>query len=484
MVRNVKFKTSSAMLIGREKEQERLLQATREEDSMFVALYGRRRVGKTYLVRETFNNSFTFYHTGLAKSPMKKQLEAWRLSLREYGLKKATLPRTWLDAFEALKQIIKDSDETKKLIFIDELPWMDTQRSGFVSALERFWNGWASARKDVVLIVCGSATSWIIKKILKNKGGLHNRVNTKIHLQPFTLNECERYASHRKLVMNRRQLMECYMIMGGIPYYWSKLERGLSLAQNIDNLFFNPDGELYDEFDALYASLFKNPDPYITVVQTLGTKRTGLTREELIAQAGLEDNGRLSEILKELEECGFIRRYTNFGFKTKSALFQLIDSYTLFYYDFIQQNTSADTSFWSRQTGSPLYYNWCGRAFERVCLLHVDQIRRALSIFGTVSRVCSWYLPKNADSRGAQIDLILDRDDSVINICEMKYTRQPYEMTSEEETKVQNRKERFMTETGTDKSIHLILVSASGVQRNAYSDEFQAVITADALFEK
>lgn len=472
------------MLIGREKEQQRLIQATEEEDSMFVALYGRRRVGKTYLVRETFHNRFAFYHTGLAKSSMKKQLAAWRLSLREYGLKKAILPVTWLDAFEALKEIIRNSDEPKKIIFIDELPWMDTQRSGFVPALENFWNGWASARKDVVLIVCGSATSWIIKKILKNKGGLHNRVNTKIHLQPFTLEECEQYARHRKLVMNRSQLMECYMIMGGIPYYWSKLERGFSLAQNIDNLFFHPDGELYDEFDALYASLFKNPDPYITVVRTLGTKGIGLTREELIRQAKLEDNGRLSEILRDLEACGFIRRYRNFGHNTKNAIYQLIDSYTLFYYDFIQANASADESFWSRQTGSPLYYNWCGRAFERVCLLHVDQIRKALSIFGTISRVCSWYLPRTSDRNGAQIDLIIDRDDSVIDICEMKYTKQPYEMKHEEELKVQNRRDRFIAETGTCKSVHLILVSANGVQHNSYSDEFQSVITADALFEK
>ena len=472
------------MLIGREKEQQRLIQATEEEDSMFVALYGRRRVGKTYLVRETFHNRFAFYHTGLAKSSMKKQLAAWRLSLRESGLKKATLPVTWLDAFEALKEIIRNSGEPKKIIFIDELPWMDTQRSGFIPALESFWNGWASARKDVVLIVCGSATSWIVKKILKNKGGLHNRVNTKIHLQPFTLNECEQYACHRKLVMSRSQLMECYMIMGGIPYYWSKLERGLSLAQNIDNLFFNPDGELHDEFDALYASLFKNPDPYITVVRTLGAKRIGLTREELIRQAKLEDNGRLSEILKDLEACGFIRRYTNFGRNTKNAIFQLIDAYTLFYYDFIQANTSADTSFWSRQTGSPLYYNWCGRAFERVCMLHIDQIKKALSIFGTISRVCSWYLPKMSDRKGAQIDLIIDRDDSVIDICEMKYTKQPYEMNDDEEQKVLNRRERFIAETGTNKSVHSILISASGVRQNSYSDEFQSVITSDALFEK
>ena len=472
------------MFIGREKEKRSLAQAVQEEDSMFVALYGRRRVGKTYLVRETFNNRFTFYHTGLANSTMKKQLAAWRLSLREYGLQKATLPHTWLDAFDALKEIIRQSDEPKKLIFIDELPWLDTQRSGFGPALENFWNGWASARKDVVLIVCGSATSWIITTILKNKGGLHNRVNTKIHLQPFTLHECEQYAIHRKLGMNRRQLMECYMVMGGIPFYWSKLERGLSLSQNIDNLFFNPDGGLYDEFDELYASLFKNPDPYITIVQTLGHKRIGMTREELISEAHLQDNGRLSEMLQDLEACGFIRKYNNLGLKSKFAVFQLIDSYTLFYYRFIQQNSGGDECFWSRQTGSPLYYNWCGLAFERVCLLHVTQIKKALSIFGTISRVCSWYQPATFERKGAQIDLLIDRNDGIIDICEMKYTKQPYEMTSEEEQKVQNRRNSFRIATGTDKSIHLILISANEVKQNSYSVEFQDIITADALFEK
>jgi len=471
------------MLIGRKKEQERLRLAAREEDSMFVALYGRRRVGKTYLVRETFNNQFAFYHTGLAKSPMKKQLAAWRLSLREYGMKKAPLPKTWLDAFDLLKDIIRQSADRKKIVFIDELPWMDTQRSGFIPALENFWNGWASARKDVVLIVCGSATSWIIKKILKNHGGLHNRVNTKIHLQPFTLHECEKYATHRKLGMNRRQLMECYMAMGGIPFYWSKLERGYSLAQNIDNLFFHPDGELKEEFGELYASLFKIPEPYIKVVNALGTKRIGMTREELIVEGQLQDNGRLTEILDDLESCGFIRKYTAFGQKAKNALFQLIDSYTLFYYRFIQQDTNGDEHFWSRQMGSPVYYNWCGLAFERVCLMHIPQIKRALGIYGTISTVCSWHTPPDApEQRGAQIDLLIDRNDQVIDICEMKYTKEPYEMSVEEEMKLQNRRSRFVSVTNTEKAVHLILISANGVKKNAYSDEFQYIITSNDLF--
>lgn len=473
------------MLIGRKKEQGQLLDAMREEDSMFVAVYGRRRVGKTYLVRETFNNDFTFYHTGLAKSPMKNQLAAWRLSLKEYGIEKPTLPKTWLDAFDMLKEVIRHSEQQKKIIFIDEMPWMDTQRSGFLSAIENFWNGWASARKDVMLIICGSATSWIINKVIKNHGGLHNRVNTKIHLQPFTLHECEAYAEHRKLGMNRKQIMEGYMVMGGIPFYWSKLRRDSSLAQNIDSLFFNPDGELVGEFNELYASLFKNPSPYIKVVNTLGTKRIGMTREELINEGHISDNGKLSEILEDLEACGFIRKYKAFGQKAKGALFQLIDSYTLFYYKFIRHNKQDDEHFWSSQISSPVYYNWCGLAFERICLLHITQIKKALGIIGTISTVCSWQSNKsNGEKKGAQIDLLIDRNDGVIDVCEMKYTKEPYEMDAIEEEKIQNRRSRFIEDSGTDKAIHLVLVAATGVKRNCYSDEFQSVITADSLFEE
>ncbi|MBQ6769705.1 MAG: ATP-binding protein [Bacteroidales bacterium] len=473
------------MLIGRIKEQERLHKAVAEEESTFVAVYGRRRVGKTYLVRETLGNCFTFYHTGLAKSTMKKQLAAWRLSLREYGMKNAKTPKTWLEALDMLKDIVRNSSAPKKILFIDELPWMDTQRSGFVSALEHFWNGWASARNDIVLIVCGSATSWIISKIIKNHGGLHNRVNVKIHLQPFTLHECEEYASHRKLGMNRRQLMECYMVMGGIPYYWSKLERGYSLQQNIDNLFFAHDGELHDEYGALYASLFKNPEPYIKVVHTLGTKKIGMTREELINEGKIPDNGNLSRVLDDLETCGFIRKYNSFGLKAKNAMFQLIDSYTLFYYRFIEGNIQGDEHFWSSQASSPFYYNWCGLAFERVCLLHLLQIKAALGISGIVSNAYSWRsIPKQKNETGAQIDLLIDRNDQVIDLCEMKYTKDPFEMNSEEDEKVQHRLSRFLSDTKTDKAVHLVLVSANGVKRNAYSDEFQSIITAEALFHE
>lgn len=470
------------MLIGRKTEQEQLLRTMQDEDSAFIAVYGRRRVGKTYLVRETFGERLSFCHTGMAHSPMGTQLAAWRNSLRAYGMRSARMPHTWLDAFEMLKDLVHASDVKKKVLFIDELPWMDTQRSGFLPALEHFWNGWASARKDIVLIVCGSATSWIINKIVRNHGGLHNRLTQTIHLHPFTLRECERYAQHRKLGMNRRQLVECYMIMGGIPYYWSKLERGRSLAQNVDALFFSADGAFRNEFQELYASLFRNPESYLTVIHTLCSKRMGMTRCELVREGKMPDNGRLTTILEELEACGFIRKYHVLGSK-RNAIFQLIDFYTLFYAQFVLNNKQNDEQYWSLQQGTPLYNNWCGLAFERVCLQHIAQIKQALGIAGVASSVYSWRSNATANKRGAQIDLLIDRNDQVIDLCEIKFTKTTYEMGQDEDERIQNRLYRFVTETNTPKAVHLVLISAQGVKQNSYSAEFQAIITSEQLFK-
>jgi len=469
------------MLIGRQYEKERLLSAYESEYSEFVAVYGRRRVGKTFLIRETFDYKFTFQHSGLAKSPRSVQLKAWKNSLATYGLKVKRSPATWLDAFEMLKELIIQSEDKKKVIFIDELPWMDTHASGLIPALEHFWNSWASARKDVLLIICGSATSWIINKIVKNKGGLHNRVDYKIPLRQFTLSECEQYMQSRKVNMNRRQIVEGYMIMGGVPFYWKSIQKGLSLVQNIDLNFFSPEGELYEEFDALYASLFKKPEPYIKVVSLLANRRLGLTRNELIEGGKFVDNGIFSQVLENLESCGFIRIYNTIGKEKKDSLYQLIDPYTIFYYEFIKGNNNNDPNFWTHCLNTSLYHTWCGLSFERVCLLHVEQIKQALGISGVISRIHSW---RSATTKnGAQIDLLIDRVDDVIDLCEMKYTKDPWEMTEEDSNDIIHKESGFRTETGTTKAIHNILVSANGVRRNSFSDEFQNIVTLDDLFK-
>lgn len=472
------------MIIGRTSEKEKLIKAYESEYSQFVTVYGRRRVGKTFFVRETFDYSFTFEHAGLAKSSMKMQLKAWQSSLKSASKRSFPLAKTWIDAFDQLKEVIQESSDNKKVVFIDEMPWMDTFHSGFIPALEHFWNGWASGRKDVLLIVCGSATSWVINKLVKNHGGLRGRVTTKISIKPFTLSECEEYATANKLGMSRRQILEGYMIMGGVPFYWTFLDRSKSLAQNVDDIFFSSDGELHNEYDDLYASLFRNPEAYIKVIHALGTKKIGMSREELITTAGIQDNGKLSTILEDLEYCGFIRKYNHIGFKNKNAIYQLIDPFTLFYYKFMQNNERNDEHFWSHNQGTPLYYNWCGLAFERVCLAHVTQIKSALGIEGIISNVCSWKSVETADKkeRGAQIDLVIERDDNVIDLCEVKYTKEKYTVDTVYNEVIQNKKSRFIQELETSKAIHLVLISASDVNKNEYSEEFQKIILSDSLF--
>ena len=470
------------MIIGRKEEQQILHSAAQSENSEFVAVYGRRRVGKTYLIRETFGYKFTFQHTGLAKGNTKEQLFSFAISLRDAGYDDSPIPKSWLEAFSLLSTFLKNSTDEKKIVFLDELPWMDTPRSNFISAFEHFWNGWASARKDIVLIICGSATSWIINKVINDHGGLHNRVTKQIALQPFTLKECEMFAQSKGLEMSRYQLAECYMVLGGIPYYWSLLEKGLSLAQNIDKIIFAKNGKLSNEFNQLYASLFKSPEQYIDVVTALGKKKAGMTRDEIIAAIDKYSNGALSKVLDELEYCGFIRKYNGFDKKSKQAIYQLIDNYTLFYFKFIQQNENNDEHFWSASIDSAMHRAWSGLAFERLCMAHTQQIKAALGIAGVLSNVYSWRKEADETSDGAQIDLLIDRKDQVVNLCEMKYSLSEYVIDAEYEQKLRNKKSVFIGTTNTKKAVHLTMVTTFGIKANAYSGIVQNEVTLDDLF--
>lgn len=469
------------MLIGRKAEQTRLRDAFDSEYSEFVAVYGRRRVGKTFLVRETFGYSFTFSHTGLAKKNTRAQLENFRSSLRKQGLPKAAIPATWPEAFDMLEVLVEQSSDKRKVIFFDEIPWMDAPRSGFLMALEHFWNSWASARKDVLFIICGSATSWIINKVLHNHGGLHNRVTYSIALSPFTLRECEDYAKSLKLGMNRRQIMEGYMIMGGIPFYWSKLQRGLGLQQNIDELFFKESGLLHNEFDALYASLFDNPAPYMAIVTALGKKKIGMTRDELIESSGLKTNGMVTRYLRDLEHCGFIRRYNCFRKKSKDAMFQLMDNFTLFYFRFMQTGAN-DEHLWSKLSGTPVYNTWCALSFERVCLQHSRQIKAALGISGVITNEFSWRGAPSGGGGGTQIDLILDRADEVVDLCEIKYYKDLFSVDEKFLDDLEHKAEMFIRGSKTSKAVHYVLVTNKGVVRNANANEIHNVVVADDLF--
>lgn len=467
------------LLVGRKREIELLNKFIDSNEAEFIAVYGRRRVGKTYLVKSLFQNEFAFYMTGLANSDMKNQLKNFSDAFSQYFSKKIKV-QNWFEAFASLRDELSQLPNEKKILFIDELPWFDTAKSDFVSALEHFWNSWASDNPSIKLIVCGSATSWMMNKLINNKGGLHNRVTHQIRLAPFTLNECEEFLKAKNFAMDRFEIAQFYMVFGGIPYYLKLLDNGESLAQNVDRLLFSEDGELRNEFSNLYQSLFRNAEKYIAIVEALSKKMKGMLRKELIQELSVESSGAISKALDDLENCGFIRRYSPFGKKTKDEIIQLIDFYTLFYFRFLADHPKGMRNHWLQIQGKPQYYTWCGYAFEMLCLQHYSQILNALGISGIESAPCSWM--HKSEKNGIQFDLLIDRVDNVINICEMKFSETPYEITQSYLTEYLEKIEQFKKITKTRKSPMLTFVTALGLKKNSYSRQIQKTITLDQLF--
>lgn len=472
-------------IIGRESELDALKSYLTSNQSEFVAVYGRRRVGKTFLIRKAADEKFAFFLTGVHNASKSEQLTNFAIAYQKASKgERLSIPKNWILAFYELSCYLETLPEGPKVIFIDELPWLDTAKSGFIAALENFWNSWAVLRNDIKLIVCGSATSWMINNLIRSRGGLHNRLTHHLVLEPFTLKECEAYFKAYGFSYSRRQIAECYMAMGGIPYYMSMMDRSMSLAQNIDQLFFAPNAPLKDEFNDLYRALFKNAAPHIDVVTALSTKSRGLTRQEILDATGITDNGAFSVVLDELEQCGFIRLYEPFGNtrmagekRQKSAtIYQLTDFYTLFYFNFVKNNRYQDEHFWTTSLHSPMHNTWCGLSFERLCLSHIRQIKHSLGIAGVQTLACSW---RNAT---AQIDLLIDRKDDTVNICEMKYAKDEFEITKDYEAKLQNKLTLFAEETGTRKSLILTMVTTHGVKQNAHSGIVQSEVLLDDLF--
>lgn len=468
-------------IVGRLAEQDRLGRLCESSKAEFAVVYGRRRVGKTYLVREYFGRSFAFYATGIAGGKAHVQLAGFNQSLRDFGGKPA---ENWFDAFRELRRLLespnvkRDAASGKRVVFIDELPWLDAPRTDFMAALELFWNQWGSAQNDLLLIACGSAASWIIKNLFRNKGGLHNRVTARIRLEPFTLAECEQYFRLNGHVLTRAQTIESYMIFGGVPYYLDYLDRRVGLSTNVDRLCFSATGELVGEFEELYQSLFKHAQRHMAVVRTLAKKTGGLTLQEVSEAASIAKGGTLTATLSDLEASGFLRRYVPFGKKSRGTLYQLVDPFSLFYLRFMDGRPHA--GFWQTNYQAPRINVWRGHAFELVCLLHEHQIESALGIAAISSDVCSWR--SQVSDPGAQVDLVIDRADGIVDLCEMKWSLGEYAITKSYDEQLRNKAVAFATETGTRKAPHLVLVTPHGVKRNMYSQAVQAEVVGDDLF--
>lgn len=472
-----------SIIVGRKAEQDELQKSLYSKKPEFIVIYGRRRVGKTFLIKEYFNEQFAFYATGMPNEKTKDQLKSFHESLLDYGDLDKTIPKDWFEAFRRLKNLLKsphvrhDPASGRIVVFLDEVPWMDTPRSDFRSALDHFWNSFGSSQKDLLLIVCGSATSWIIKHILGNRGGFYNRITNQIYLAPFSLSECEEYYKSNGLQPDKRQVIESYMVFGGIPYYMNFMDRRLSIPQNIDNLLFKENGKLFYEYDNLFRSLYRNPENHKHLIEIMSKAQHGVLRTDLVKRSKLSNGEGLTIALSELEQCGFIRKYKNFTKNKQGFFYQIIDPFVLFAIHFLQKERMDS---WINFLNTPEYFAWRGNAFELVCLNHISQLKSALGISGVESTAYSWRSKKT--SPGAQIDLLIDRKDGIINLCEMKYTDSPFTIDKNYENNLIHKQTAFLEETQQKKAIHITLVSPEGLKRNEHSDIVVNVITKEDLF--
>lgn len=478
-------------MVGREKEALVLTELYNRDEAELVAVYGRRRVGKTYLIDEVFKDRITFRHAGL--SPIEddeqsegntkaKQLQAFYYSLITQGMKPEHRPKDWLEAFFMLEMYLQAIDDgSRQLIFLDELPWMDTARSGFITAFESFWNGWACHR-NVMVIVSGSATSWVQDKLINNHGGLYGRVSYEIKLEPFTLRECELLLKERGVSLSRYDIVQAYMIFGGIPFYLNYLQRGRSLAQNVDELFFHKGAKLRPEFDRLFASVFGNPEMMKAVVKALSGRSMGYTRSEISELTGRSEGGTMTETLKALIASDFVIRYVPFGFSKREEYYKLIDPFCIFYIKHVAERNDIPDGFWQQNITSQSIVSWRGYAFENVCFNHITQIKRELGISGISTTQSAW-TKTDGNDRSTQIDLIISRRDNIVNMCEMKCYSGEFAVDKNYDLVLRNRQSLLEEEIPKKSAIQKTLITTYGLKDNEYKWSFDNVITMDALFE-
>lgn len=480
-------------IIGRYNDLKILENIYISNEAELLAIYGRRRVGKTHLISEFFKDKGVYFElTGTKDAKIHEQLInfAAELSRVFYPGERCTPPANWTEALNQLSyEVEKIKDNRKIILFFDELPWLASRKSSFLQSLEHFWNRYMSRNNKVIMIICGSAASWMIKNVIHNKGGLHGRVTRKIRLLPFNLSESEEFLKARNIDLDRKQIIEIYMAMGGVAGYLKYIERGKSAAQIINDICFPPNGPLFDEFYKLYRSLFDNYENHINIIKVLSKTLSGLTKNELLDKAGLKSGGTSSKIIDELVEAGFVAYVPAFGKKKVGGRLKLIDEYSLFYLVWIAEISKTilegvDKDYWIKKRNSKEWVAWSGYAFESICLKHVNKIKAALGLSGVSTRESGWaYIPsKKKAERGAQIDLVIDRADNCINLCEMKYSDSEFTINQEYAKKLENKKRIFKKETNTRKTLFTTMITTYGAKENAhYHSIVDSQLTMDDL---
>jgi uncharacterized protein len=474
------------ILVGRTAEIDILNKALQSNEPEMVALIGRRRVGKTFLVRQALAGKIDFELTGEQNTSLRQQLQnfADRLTFHTKPLIPFQRPGNWHEAFAMLVTWLEaDKKPQKRVLFLDELPWLATRRSDFLQALGYFWNSWAS-QNHIMLVICGSAASWMIQNIVRDRGGLYNRVTRRIHLQPFSLSETEAFLKHRNVRLDRYQLVQIYMALGGIPHYLKEVEGGKTAAQNIDHICFSPNGLLRDEFLQLYPALFEQAEVHMKMIRLLTRSRQGMTRAEIIEHGELANGGNTSKVIDELESSGFITGFYAFGKKKKEIRYRLTDEYSLFYLKFIEVNNELERGSWQSFSQNQSWKSWSGYAFENLALRHLPNIKKALGIAAVYTESSTFVLRGNDEQKGVQIDLLIDRNDHAINVCELKFYNEDVIVNQSMATTIRQKIAHFKAATQTKKQVFLTLITPFPLIPNEHSIGLVDVsLTMDAFFD-
>jgi uncharacterized protein len=476
-------------IIGRKAEIAVLREALMADEAELVVLFGRKRVGKTFLIRQVYEKNIVFEFTGMKEVSLSTQLENFAATLTTmFGLEiPLDQPTNWLQAFRTLIKLMEGQRSRKpKVIFLDEFPWMDTPKSEFLSAFDHFWNSWASRQRHLVVVICGSAAAWMIQNIINNKGGLHNRLTRRIRLKPFNLAETEQFLKSRRVTSNRYQILQLYMAMGGIPHYLKEIKPGESAAQAIDRICFSPDGLLREEFGNLYPALFDESGHHLVAIRALADKPTGLSRNQLMETCGLSSGGNISKMLDELLQSGFILAYLPFGKNTRETIYKLSDEFSAFYLKFIENSIASGSGAWLQKSSGAAWKTWSGQAFESICLKHVPQIKKSLGIAGIYVEESIWrYIPREAGEEGAQIDMILDRADNCINLIEIKFHKEMFSLERSDVERLERAGRIFTEKTGTKKNVFYTMLTTFGVKVNEhYLGLIQNQVVMNALYEE
>lgn len=476
-------------MVGRKPEIEILFDALKSPRAELIAIYGRRRIGKTFMVRQAFEKEMVFEFSGTLHAPLRQQLTNFSRALHEAFKTPMppAVPASWSEALNGLRDFLMPMvTKRRTVIFFDEFPWIHTPRSGFLEAFDYWWNTWASRYPNLVVVICGSAAAWMIKHVVNNKGGLHNRITRRIRLMPFTLAETEEYLKVNRIKLPRYQVAQLYMCTGGVPYYLNGIAPGQSVVQAIDQMCYSKDGLLKDEFENLYAALFENAEKHVEVVKALALNPGGLTREQIIKKCELSTGGSTTRLLEELIESGFISYQVTFEKAKNEGVYHLEDAFTHFYFRFMASRPSTGHTSWDKLMKQPSFEVWAGYAFERICIQHMAPIKKALGIGAVATTQLAWRSAKDhTEHKGAQIVLVIDRADNCINLCEIKFSPHEFVIKKDYAEVLWNREQLFRQKTGTRKAVFTTLITPFGVADNEYKTGYvQSEVVLDDLFER